>query len=209
MGGIAGEKDAAYAIAIHHPYIDTVKGEPGGIVQADRGRAGSLVDDLLKARERWLIRLVGWNLCLKLKGIGGGKRAEGDPSVFMFRPGVPVVTIEYIHLYVAHQHAFVFPGFAFETNVEMFAEKAATSVCGEVRIAALTWRWSPSRSRVAVTVSVILLDVDEFGGQLDLVSDPARRFLQYLFDAKLGDDEGARIGHIGRGVAAFVHVLVA
>jgi hypothetical protein len=49
----------------------------------------------------------------------------------MFRPGVPVVMIEYIHLYVAYQHAFVFPGFPFETNIEVFAEKAATSIGGE------------------------------------------------------------------------------
>jgi hypothetical protein len=39
--------------------------------------------------------------------------------------------IEYIHLYVAYQHAFVFPGFPFETNVEVFAEKAAASIGGE------------------------------------------------------------------------------
>jgi hypothetical protein len=42
-----------------------------------------------------------------------------------------VVTIEYIHLNVTHQHAFVFPGFPFETNIEVFAEKAAASVCSE------------------------------------------------------------------------------
>jgi hypothetical protein len=51
MGGIAGEKDATYAKAIYHPYIGAVEGEPGGIVQADRRHAGSLIDNLLKACE--------------------------------------------------------------------------------------------------------------------------------------------------------------
>ncbi len=37
---------------------------------------------------------------------------------------------------------------------------------------------------------------------------PASRFLKYFFDAQLGNDEGACVGHIGCGVAAFVHILV-
>jgi hypothetical protein len=55
---------------------------------------------------------------------------------------------------------------------------------------------------------VILFDVDEFGGQLDLESPFGEALPQYFFDAKLGDDEGAGVGNSWRGVAAFMHILV-
>ena len=79
VGGIAGQKDPAYPIAVHHSYIGTVKGEPGCIMQPEIGPSGACIDDLLKALEGGLIRLLRRNLGLKLKRIGGGKRDKGRP----------------------------------------------------------------------------------------------------------------------------------
>ena len=64
---IARYKNAAHAIAINHSYISPVERKPGCIVQAEFRHASTLIDDLLKAFERRLIWLFGWNLCLKLK----------------------------------------------------------------------------------------------------------------------------------------------
>ncbi len=41
-----------------------------------------------------------------------------------------MVAIEGIHLNVSHQHPLVFPTLAFETHVQVFADKASTPVCG-------------------------------------------------------------------------------
>ena len=208
MGSVSGEKDAAYAIAVHHPYVGTVKGEPGGVVQANLGPVGALVDDLLKALERWLIRLIGGYLCLKLKGIGGGKRAQGDPSVFVPGPGMPMVAVEYVHLDVADQHAFVFPGFSFEAYVEVFAQKASPSVCGEDVL-----RCDLVRETVPLHGGghgcFVLFDGDEFGCEFDVVPQDGQVFSQNLFDAELRNDENACIGDFGRGVSAFVRVEIA
>ena len=146
-------------------------------MQSDVRHAGTLIDDLLKALERRLIRLIGWNLCLKLKGIGGGKRAERDPAVFMLRPGMPVVAIEYVHLNVSHQHAFVFPGLPFKTDVEMFAEKASASVRAPLRT-------EPRPGGEAVAQqgrghhSLILFDIELVRSPArPVLPMPARRFL--------------------------------
>ncbi len=177
-------------------------------MQPDRRPAGSFIDDLLKAFERGLVGLIGRNLCLKLKGIGGGEGTEGDPSVFVLGPGMPVVAVEYVGLNVSYQHAFVFPGFPGKADVQVLAEKASPSVCGYYVL---------SGDLVMLTVAqnggghgfFILVKVDELSRQFDVQSPGAEELPQQLFDAELGDDENAGIRPIGCGVAAVVYIEVA
>ena len=67
MGSIARQKNAAHTIAIDHSYVSPIKREPGRIVQSEVRHSSTLIDDLLKAFERRLIWLFGWNLRLKLE----------------------------------------------------------------------------------------------------------------------------------------------
>jgi hypothetical protein len=119
-----------------------------------------------------------------------------------------VVAIEHIHLHVSDQHAFVFPGFPFETNTEMFAEKAATSVCGDY-VLSFDLPAEIAAHEGGGHRFLVLLDVDQFGCQLNLDSPFGEALAEDFFDAELGNDENAGVRNIGGWVAACVHIEVA
>src|SRR5580692_283826 len=177
------------------------------MMQPDFGPASALIDDLLKALERRLIGLVGGDLSLKLKGIGRGKRTECDPTVWMLRPGMPMAAIEHIHLNVSYQHPLVFPGFTSELNVEVFADKASTAVgCDDVLSSDLLLpAIVQKRGRY---LFLVLLDIDQFGCQLDLRSPSRQALAQNLFDAKLRNEEDAGIGHLRSWLTLCVEIDV-
>src|SRR5260370_26381974 len=96
MRGVSGQKNTVHGIAIDHPHIGAIEGQPCGVVQPDIRPAGSFIYDLLKTFQGWIVRIVRRNLGLKLELIRAWQWADCDPHILILMPGRPVFPIKTI-----------------------------------------------------------------------------------------------------------------
>lgn len=83
---------------------------------------------LLEALERRLVRLIRRDQRLELEGICARQWTERQPARRVLGPGVPVIVIQSVNLYVAYQHAFILLGLALKTNRQLLTNEAAAAI---------------------------------------------------------------------------------
>ena len=119
-----------------------------------------------------------------------------------------MVAIQPIHVDIADQHTFVFPGLTFKADVQMLAHEAAATVGGYdipcAELIALVRVLQGSGHDLCV-----LLQRDELGRQFNFAAQFRKTPAQYLFHAPLRNDQHAGVRNVGCRIATLVHIVIA
>ncbi len=204
---ITRQKDAPHTIAIHHPYICPPKGDPVPIVKVKPHFPGALVDNLLKAFERRLFRLIRSDLSLKLKELRARQRTQCKHSQRLMLPDMPVIPIEIVHFHIADKHPLRGPCIAFESYPESVPHEAVAAVRADEISHVHALRDALVRKSGRYTV-LALLELSQFDTEFHAVPQLFQPRPQDFFHAPLRDDQRARIGNIRRRISPFVNIAI-
>ena len=153
---------------------------------------GALVDNLLKAFERRLFRLIRSDLSLKLKELRARQRTQCKHSQRLMLPDMPVIPIEIVHFHIADKHPLRGPCIAFESYPESVPHEAVAAVRADEISHVHALRDALVRKSGRYTV-LALLELSQFDTEFHAVPQLFQPRPQDFFHAPLRDDQRARI----------------
>src|ERR1700730_912501 len=117
-----------HPIAIYHSDIGQIQRQPRGVVKPDIRPASPFANDLLKAFQFWLVRVICGNFGLELARIRAGQWAECKPPSRVLGPGMLVFAVKSVYSNIADQHSLALPCLTFEAHAEFLPNQAMAAV---------------------------------------------------------------------------------